>query len=262
MPPRNVASPEQSAAAREQVRNIPGQNKLSKVRPLSRFEREALTAPIESVYIYNISPIFKWQKDFPGLGTMTILPAPWRTASQFGSTAQLYNDPIELIRRMVRPYDGGNRVQRLMVETPLEIAQDMLACSPYFPGRPENNLQLYGCFYTIGKSLDDHSPDERQKILDEAEAKHVNICLEFIARADALADSPFKPVEVHKKCALFMGEERDWVARRGKLNATEECPFCGFENKRGIAKCRNCHEVIDAEKYAELQKSAKSKKAS
>jgi hypothetical protein len=260
--PRNVASPEQAASAREQVRNIPSQNKFSRTRPMTRSERELMRVPVDAVYIYNLSPIWKWQKDFPGLGSISIFATPWRTASQFSSVPKVYSDAIALERRMVRTYDGGNRILKQMTENPIEIAEDVLCCSTEFPGRPENNLTLYGCFYTIGKPIEEFSPKERQEILDDAEFKHINKCHEFVAQGDALADGIFKPVEVHKRCALFLGEERDWVARRGKLTATDECPFCGYDNKRGVSKCRNCHEVIDPVKYAEQQAALKGKKAS
>ena len=256
----NMANPEQAARARQEMGDLPanrtvpqqGKNRMTNIRRLSKFEREALDTPVDEIFVYNISPIFKWQKDFPGLGTMTLFP---RKASQE------YSDPVVFSRRVIRTYDGGNRIQRLMVETPLEIVQDFLCCSPDFPGRPENNLQEYGCFYTVGKPLEDFPEAERQKILDDAELKHVNRLHQKVAEADALANSPNMQaciVEVHKKAALYLHEERKWVAQRGALNPTDECVFCGFPNKRNIAKCSNCKEIINPALYKEIQEKIKS----
>ena len=267
--PKNVGSPSQSDAASTAARHFddvksgrPGSmNRFNRTRPLSKFEREALNAPIESVYLYNISPIFKWQKDFRGLGTITLFP---RRAEQE------YSEPIVLAKRLVRTYDGGNRIQRLMVETPLEIVEDFLACSNDNPTRTENNLQSYGAFFVIGCAIEELDKPERQAILDEAELRHRTRLHEKVAGGDALANSPIRSLigEVEKKAALYLhsvgelSDLPDWVARRAKLNTTDECPFCGFENKRGGAKCRNCSEILDFDLYEKLKKERQSKKAS
>lgn len=254
--PRNVATPEQSSAARAQVQNFPNQNRFKRTRPLTSFERKALQAPVEGVYLYNISPIYKWQKNFNGLGMLTLFP---RKADE------PYSPAIVLGNRLVRTFDGGNNIQRLMVEEPLEIAEDFMVCSKEYPGRPENNLTGYGVFYTIGQPIDDFTPAERQDILDDAELKHRNKLHENVARGDAFYNSSnlqYAIGELEKKSALYLHEVEqmelpDWVARRAKLNPTAECRFCGFENKRGIAKCRNCHEILDPALYAKLQADSK-----
>jgi hypothetical protein len=259
--PQRIASPEQSQVAKaamsdfSDVRTGAGgaANRYKRTRPLSKFEREALRTPVDTVYGYNISPIFLWRKEYPRLGIITLRPR---------KDDEPYSEPVILDKRLVRPFDGGNSIQRLMVEMPLDLMQDFFVCSPEFPGRPENNLLSYGCFYTVGNSIEELKPDERQKILDEAELKHRNRCLEKINSADAMQNTPFRSCigEVHKKCALYaqqvgiISELPDWVSRRGKLNTTSECVFCGFENKRGVAKCRNCHEILDKDLYNKLQK--------
>lgn len=260
--PRNVASPEQSAVAQAQTAAIPASNRFSRVRPFTRFEREALNAPVESVFLYNISTIFKWSKDYPGLGALTVFPR---------KQEQEYSDAISFEKHLVRTYDGGNRIQRLMVETPLEIVEDFLVCSPDYPGRPQNNLVGYGCFYTIGQPLEKFTAHERQDILDGAELKARTKYHEKVAEADAFNNSPnlqWAVVEVHKQSALYLhevgeiSELPDWVARRAKLNTTDECQFCGFANKRGVAKCRNCSEILDQELYAKLTAARDKKKTS
>lgn len=261
-----VATPGQAEAAKQAVSQMTdirtgaggAANRFGRTRPLQRFERNALKAPVEAVFLYNISPIFMWQKIYPGLGALTL---------RAREEKEPYSAPVVLERRMVRPFDGGNNIQQLMVEEPLDIAQDFLVCSPEFPGRPENNLTRYGCFYTLGEPIENQ--DDRQKILDDAELNHRNRCHEKIAEADALQNGPFRVciVEVHRKCALYLQatgdikELPDWVSRRAKLNTTDECEFCGFENRRGSPVCKNCREVLDQAKYDEL-KAKRKKKAS
>lgn len=261
---KNIGSIEQAAAAEQATKKMVGHDiykgfnkdsqKFANNQKFSRFEREALQMPIDAVYIYNISPIFKWQKDFAGLGTLTLFPR---------KSDQKVSDPVVISDRMVRAYDGGNRVQKKMIETPLEIVEDFLACSTDYPGRPENNLTSWGAFFTVGKSLEEMDPREAQVIIDEAELKHQNKCEQKVAEADALSRSPNLNgcvVEMHRKCALYLGLKRDWVASRDKLNATEECVWCGFDNKRGVVKCRNCHEVLDPTKYKEMSEARDVKK--
>ena len=269
MPPK-VATPQQAAAAQAaaatmtDVRNpnaTGSGNRFQRTRPLTKFERDALRVPVPCVYVYNISPIFKWAKDYPGLGPMTLMPR---------KEDERVSEPIVLHDRLVRGFDGGNGIRRLMVENPLDIVQDFLCCSPDFPGRPENNFTRYGCFYTEGIPLSEMPKEEQEKILDAAELEHRNRLHEKVGEADALQNTQFRVciTEVHRKAALYLHrtgdiqELPDWVQRRSKLNTTEECRFCGFENRRGIVKCRNCHEVLDQEAYDALKKgSGKKKKA-
>lgn len=257
-----VASPQQSEAAKQatagytDVKTGSGgtMNRFSRTRPLTRFERKALESGVEKVCIYNISPIWNYEKFYPGLGPL-VLRARDEDKEYWG--------PTILEKNLVRTFDGGNRIQRLMVETPLEIVEDFFVCSPEFPGRPENRLHRFGAFFTVGESLDEMPGHQRQQILDEAELKSRNWMHELVGHADSFYNSSnmqYAIVEIHKKAALYLhkvgniSELPDWVAKRAKLTTTAECPFCGFENKRSVVKCRNCHEVLDKEGYAKLQK--------
>ena len=256
-----VASPQQAAAAQAaaatmtDIRNPsnPGSgNRFQRTRPLTKFERDALRVAVPTVYIYNISPIFKWAKDYPGLGPMTLMPR---------KEDERVSEPIALIDRLVRGFDGGNGIRRLMVENPIDIVQDFLCCSPDFPGRPQNNLTRFGCFYTEGIPLSEMSEEEQNRILDAAELEHRNRLHEKVGDGDALQNTQFRACvgEVHRKAALYLQkvgdiqELPDWVQRRAKLNTTEECPFCGYEGKRGTPVCRNCREVLDEAKYKEMK---------
>ena len=267
MPPR-IANPAESAKAQQATAGMTdvktgaggGVNRFKNKRPLTRFERMALKAPVDAVFLYNISPIFHWKKDYPGLGTLNLPPR---------RDDQECSDSVAILQNLVRAFDGGDSTQRFMVEVPIDIAQDFFVCSPEFPSRPENNLLNYGCFYTEGKPLEEFAAEERQKILDEAELKHRNRLHELVAQADSFynsANMQYAIVEVHKQAALYLQskgnilELPDWVARRAKLNTTEECRFCGFENKRNVVVCRNCREVLDQEGSDKLKSKSKKKK--
>jgi hypothetical protein len=264
MPPK-VAGPAQSAQAQSAAAGMTdvrtgqggGRNSMTRVRPLTRFERKAMEANVDAVYVYNVSPIFQWQKIFAGLGALTIQKCP---------EGKPYTDAICIERRLVRPFDGGNNTQKQMVEEPLDIVQDALVCSPDYPMRPENNLTRYGCFYTVGVPIEE--TEDRDKIIAEAVLNHTNRCLEKVQEADALVNTQWVSciVEIHRKAALHLqtigeiSELPDWVSRRSKpKNALAECPFCGFEGKPGTPICKNCKEVLDPEKYEALKKGGKKK---
>ena len=181
MPPK-VATPQQAAAAQAaaatmtDVRNpnaTGSGNRFQRTRPLTKFERDALRVPVPCVYVYNISPIFKWAKDYPGLGPMTLMPR---------KEDERVSEPIVLHDRLVRGFDGGNGIRRLMVENPLDIVQDFLCCSPDFPGRPENNLTRYGCFYTEAIPLSEMPPKSRKRFWTPPSSNIATGCMKKWAR--------------------------------------------------------------------------------
>ena len=258
-----IATPQQAQAALEQTGGFTdvksgksGRQNRMNTRPLTKFERESLAAPVDAVYLYNVSPIWKHTKEFKGLGTVTLARR---------KEDAVVSIPTIIERRMVRGHDGGGGIRRLMVETPSDIADDFLCISKEIFSRPENSLVEFGCF-RISKPLEDLEDEERLDILDAAELKHRNKCREFVLHADALWNSQWRAcvVEVHRKCALYLFQTEqlelpEWVSKRGKVRQTEECPVCAFENKRGVMKCQNCREVLDEAAYAKWQKSRESK---
>lgn len=51
--------------------------------------------------------------------------------------------------------------------------------------------------------------------------------------------------DVHRRAALYLGEEREWayVARR-----KVDCPFCSEKVVPGVAICRSCNSILDPDK--------------
>ena len=53
--------------------------------------------------------------------------------------------------------------------------------------------------------------------------------------------------DMHRRAALSLGIERDWAFVPQPMI---ECPACGEKVKPGVAVCRHCRAVLDAEKAA------------
>jgi hypothetical protein len=53
--------------------------------------------------------------------------------------------------------------------------------------------------------------------------------------------------DMHRRAALAMGLDREWayVPQR-----SVDCPVCGEKVKAGVAVCRHCGAVLDAERAA------------
>lgn len=53
--------------------------------------------------------------------------------------------------------------------------------------------------------------------------------------------------DMHRRAAIAMGVEREWAYVPTR---TSECPACGEKIKLGVAVCKHCHAILDAEKAA------------
>jgi len=53
--------------------------------------------------------------------------------------------------------------------------------------------------------------------------------------------------DLHRRAALALGVEREWAYVPMR---TADCPACGEKVKLGVAVCRHCHAILDAEKAA------------
>jgi hypothetical protein len=226
-----------------QVKNA---NKISKVYGLSKSQTMQLRQGGDTIYIYNVSPIFSWTKPVQGRGRVTV---PKRDPKA------KYSEAVEIPPYVVCEYDKGNRNRAKYLEIGKDIAEDIVGHSPEYPIRPENDLTLYGLFFTIGTKLEDMGEEEREELLNKANLLHENKCREKVLEADSFHDADHTSwiTEVHRLCAMHVHEEREWVARRGKTMETSECPYCGFEGKKGTVICRNCKEVLDKEGYDKLK---------
>jgi hypothetical protein len=53
--------------------------------------------------------------------------------------------------------------------------------------------------------------------------------------------------DMHRRAAIALGVEREWAYVPLKMS---DCPACGEKLKVGVAVCRHCHAILDAEKAA------------
>jgi hypothetical protein len=53
--------------------------------------------------------------------------------------------------------------------------------------------------------------------------------------------------DMHRRAAIALGVEREWAYVPTR---TSECPACGEKIKLGVAVCKHCHAILDAEKAA------------
>jgi hypothetical protein len=54
--------------------------------------------------------------------------------------------------------------------------------------------------------------------------------------------------DLHRRAALSIGVEREWAYVPMRM---ADCPVCGEKIKTGVAVCRHCHAVLNAEKAAQ-----------
>jgi len=100
-------------------------------------------------------------------------------------------------------------------------------------------------------------PKEQQdELYLHALTVHDKRCREKVAKADQLINRfPDSVLELHRQCALFVGEDRPWLTSRGR-RAKEmiECPWCGSDVKATVIKCPCCQEIIDSARYEKMKK--------
>jgi len=73
----------------------------------------------------------------------------------------------------------------------------------------------------------------------------------LIAEGDTLwarAHSYREISDMHRRAAMSLGIEREWAYVPVHL---QECPACGEKVKAGVAVCKHCHAILDAEKAAQ-----------
>jgi zinc-ribbon domain len=54
--------------------------------------------------------------------------------------------------------------------------------------------------------------------------------------------------DLHRRAALALGVEREWAYVPARMS---ECPACGEKVKAGVAVCKHCGAILDAEKAAQ-----------
>lgn len=114
-----------------------------------------------------------------------------------------------------------------------EIAEDLL-----------QDLQDHGIFVCAG-------PRPTSEELAAATARRDAYYHRLIGEGDTLwaRGHSFREIsDLHRRAALAMGVEREWAYVPMRMS---ECPACGEKVKTGVAVCKHCHAILDAEKAAQ-----------
>jgi hypothetical protein len=114
-----------------------------------------------------------------------------------------------------------------------EIADDLL-----------QDLQEHGIFVCAGAR-----PTNEE--LAAATARRDTYYHRLIGEGDTLwaRGHSFREIsDLHRRAAMALGVEREWAYVPVRMS---ECPACGERVKTGVAICKHCHAILDAEKAAQ-----------
>lgn len=223
-------------------------------RALTKFERDAI-AKSSPIYIYNVSPIHHWDRPQGQLGTLRI---------HARKEGEVVSQPTVVPGVVTRRYDRGFGRREPFQESGMEVAMDVCGCHPEYPAESSaNNLTNFGVFITE-KPFEDYKPAEQNAFIDKASAKLVERLRTMILEADNWWQGVPAPVykgligDIHRKALAALNdltgakEDRPWAPVRG-TKITEDCRFCGSAVKPGIVVCPTCSNVLDIERYEEMQ---------
>ncbi len=114
-----------------------------------------------------------------------------------------------------------------------EIADDLL-----------QDLQDHGIFVCAG-------PRPTSEELAAATERRDTYYHRLIGEGDTLwaRGHSFREIsDLHRRAAIALGVEREWAYVPMRMS---ECPACGEKVKTGVAVCKHCHAILDAEKAAQ-----------
>jgi hypothetical protein len=105
------------------------------------------------------------------------------------------------------------------------------------------DLQDHGVFLCAGSEPTDA---ELTTARGRSEAFHQKL----VTEADVMwaRGHSFREIsDLHRRAALQLGLEREWAYVPTRMS---DCPACGEKVKPGVAVCRHCSAILDAEKAA------------
>lgn len=128
--------------------------------------------------------------------------------------------------------DLGDNRRFPFVITAREIVDDLL-----------QDLQDHGIFVCAG-------PRPTDEELTTATVRRDAYYHRLVAEGDTMwarGHSYREISDLHRRAAIAMGIEREWAYVPMKMS---DCPACGEKVKSGVAVCRHCRAILDAEKAA------------
>lgn len=256
---------------------------------LTRAEIQSQAAGIKC-YIYNVSPIFSWERRLDKFGIFLIPKAPSvnsiiydkESGEQRPATDEdikgdyRLSAPIVINNSYVRSFDAGEGKLKAYIEYGEDIAEDIVGCSKRYPDNltKDKDLTKKGVFIVYGKRFEECTVEEQHALLIKAEQDHRSMCRILINNGDRFHEqSKLKgkgyPHEIHRQCAVYLARvendpkiaDRPWVTNRGLVNAvavdSKGCQFCGSDIKKTAAICPVCKNTVDEVLLAKLQKGSK-----
>lgn len=255
--------PDMTSAPSDVVnQTLRGLNK-GRIQPLTRSQLKN-QADAKPIFIYNVGTISFCGLPYAGhapyqgqLGTVVI---PMR------EEGERVSKPYKVQGKIFRWYDKGLGRKEAFEEEGLSVAMDICGCDPEYPAPSlNNNLTTYGVFITQAP-FEELKKAEQEKLLEQAMGKFIEKLRELILRADQMhagSDQEKKGIgQIHRDALIAFNretgskEERPWAPVRYSAKSID-CSFCGHANKPEIAKCANCHEIIDQALYDQLKKKVK-----
>lgn len=199
-------------------------------------------------YIYSVGP---WpQKRFMGTMGRCTIPAC--------KDGQRFTDPIVVPGTPVEQYPMNESQMTAILYDGERHANEIIGIGP--SRGPEESLHRYGVFVSR------HNPPLEEEI-ELANKRLDTYCDQLIYEGgQAHADGPLAVRQTIRP------ERHGWAANRRKKTHAEcpwmggmntaqqdrvECPFCSVAISAKVAKCHNCHEVVNQEAYKAAQKMAR-----
>jgi hypothetical protein len=250
-------------------------------RPLTPYEAQQLSdGDLNPIYLYNVSPIHKWEKFQGQLGTIVINPRDWK--------AQV-SVPAVIKGAIVRWVKSGLGMDQPFIEGGMEVAQDICGVAGGVEIHASAKLTNYGVFISRKPFDAEYLPEAKRRTLNQADKataprlleeylvpKHEQKKLIQEATEKLLGDLQSRILEAdnwhmaggnerkfigawHRECLKAFNhitgrkESKPWASIMVE-DQLESCPFCGQMNKPNLAKCPKCLEIINPAAYAALKK--------
>jgi hypothetical protein len=280
-----------TGAVNDRVQEVMAAHNKRGRRPLTPFEAQQLAdGELNPIYIYNVSPIHRWQRPQGQLGTIVIPCRKWEEPISF---------PVSIKGAIVRWYKSGLGSEQPFIEGGRDIVEDVCGFGPSYGGRHENaNLSNYGVFISPKPFTETFLPQAKQEMLRSATGRERERLLgEFLVplaeQQQLIRDATQKLLSILQARILeadnwYMGgaasrkflEHCDWNREclkafnhiTGKKEskpwagvmvdeALEACVFCGNMNKPNLIVCPNCKNTLDPVAFAKAESELKARAA-
>jgi hypothetical protein len=234
---------------------------------------------LNMVYIYNVSPIHKWEKPQGQLGTIVIPPRDWDKPVSI---------PFPIKGAIVRWHNNGLGRQQPFIEGGMDIAMDVCGISDGVESHPSAQLTNFGVFISKRPFDPEYLPELRRKQLAHASKTEAErLLLEYLvpkheqkkmiaeATAKLLGDLQSRIREAddwymgdpqqrryigpwHRECLRAFNhitgkkETRPWASIMIE-ETLEACGFCGTMIKPNLIVCPNCKNVLNPAAYEQMK---------